>query len=206
MRIAELSEKTGVPVPTIKYYLREGLLPAGELSSPNQAHYNERHVERLRLVRALLDIGRLPIATIRTLLAKLDGPDPDLHNVLGNALKSSVVTREAIDPQAEREIDELIERRGWQVGPKAPARGAAAEVVAALRQLGADDLVALIDDYADAVERIATIDLEFVRHRAYPEAMVHGAVIGTILGDTLLAALRRLAQEHQSAKVFARPF
>ena len=37
MRIAELSQTTGVPVPTIKYYLREGLLPAGELTSPNQA-------------------------------------------------------------------------------------------------------------------------------------------------------------------------
>ena len=35
MRIAELSQTTGVPVPTIKYYLREGLLPSGELTSPN---------------------------------------------------------------------------------------------------------------------------------------------------------------------------
>lgn len=25
MRIAELSHRTGIPVPTIKYYLREGL-------------------------------------------------------------------------------------------------------------------------------------------------------------------------------------
>jgi DNA-binding transcriptional MerR regulator len=37
MWIAELSRQTEVPVATIKYYLREGLLPAGELSSPNQA-------------------------------------------------------------------------------------------------------------------------------------------------------------------------
>ena len=29
MRIAELSNRSGVPVPTIKYYLREGLLPFG---------------------------------------------------------------------------------------------------------------------------------------------------------------------------------
>ena len=28
--MSELSERTGVPVPTIKYYLREGLLPEGE--------------------------------------------------------------------------------------------------------------------------------------------------------------------------------
>jgi DNA-binding transcriptional MerR regulator len=40
MRIAELSRRSGVSVPTIKYYLREGLLPPGERTSPNQALYN----------------------------------------------------------------------------------------------------------------------------------------------------------------------
>ena len=30
MRISELAERTGVSIPTLKYYLREGLLHAGE--------------------------------------------------------------------------------------------------------------------------------------------------------------------------------
>ncbi|WP_346281659.1 MerR family DNA-binding transcriptional regulator, partial [Pseudonocardia sp.] len=34
MRMAELSARTGVPIPTIKFYLREGLLPPGERTSP----------------------------------------------------------------------------------------------------------------------------------------------------------------------------
>ena len=37
MRISELSSVTGVPVPTIKYYIREGLLPRGERTAANQA-------------------------------------------------------------------------------------------------------------------------------------------------------------------------
>ncbi len=41
MRVAELSRRSGVSVASIKYYLREGLLPPGELTSPNQAHYGE---------------------------------------------------------------------------------------------------------------------------------------------------------------------
>ena len=41
MRIAELSQKTGVPVPTIKYYLREGLLPEPVKTSRNMAYYPE---------------------------------------------------------------------------------------------------------------------------------------------------------------------
>ena len=35
MRIAELSTRSGTSIPTIKYYLREGLLPAGTATGRN---------------------------------------------------------------------------------------------------------------------------------------------------------------------------
>jgi DNA-binding transcriptional MerR regulator len=205
MRIAELSQKTGVPVPTIKYYLREGLLPAGELTSPNQARYDDRHVQRLRLVRVLLDIGRLPIATIRQLLTALDQPDPDVHQVLGWALPTAVSGKDSIEAPAVRaartRVDELAERRGWLVGPDAPARQAAAEVVAAFEQVGAD-IGVLLEQYADVAETIAVFDLEFVGRAPDAEGMLHAAVVGSILGDSLMAALRRMTQEHESAQKF----
>lgn len=206
MRVAELSRRAGVPIATIKYYLREGLLQPGVLTSPNQARYDERHLRRLRLIRALLDIGRLPLATIRELLADIDRPDPKPHHLLGRALQSVGTGREPAGDEAlaaaERDIDELIARRGWRVDAHASARRAVAEVVAALRQLGLEDFLAHLDEYADAVERVAAADLEIVRHRGDPEAMVYGAVVGTILGDRLLAGLRRLAQEDASARLF----
>ncbi|MGI5181661.1 MerR family transcriptional regulator [Dactylosporangium sp. CA-152071] len=205
MRIAELSQKTGVPVPTIKYYLREGLLPAGELTSPNQARYDDRHVQRLRLVRVLLDIGRLPIATIRDLLTELDQPDPDVHEVLGRALPASVGTRETSDPAmlaaAHDRVRTLIKERGWLLSDNARTRQAAAEVVAAFQQVGAD-VEHLLEQYADLAERIAVHDLRFVARAEGNEGKLHAAVVGSILGDSLLAALRRMAQEHESAKMF----
>ncbi|WP_433208996.1 MerR family transcriptional regulator [Dactylosporangium sp. CS-047395] len=205
MRIAELSRQTGVPVPTIKYYLREGLLPAGELTSPNQARYDEHHVERLRLVRVLLDVGRLPIATIRQLLDALDEPDPDVHHVLGHALPSTAGNKESIDPDtvaaARVRIDKLAAERAWLVGENAPARQAAAEVLAAFEQVGADVGV-LLEGYADVAEQIAGHDLEFVARAEGPEKMLYAAVVGSVLGDSLLAALRRMTQEHESAKKF----
>jgi DNA-binding transcriptional MerR regulator len=205
MRIAELSQKTGVPVPTIKYYLREGLLPAGELTSPNQARYDDRHVQRLRLVRVLLDIGRLPIATIRDLLVELDQPDPDVHEVLGRALPSAVSTKEVLDPAmveaARVRIDELVTRRRWLIGDSGRARQAAAEVLAAFEQVGTD-VADLLERYADVAEEIAVHDLRFVGRAADAEGMLHAAVVGSILGDSLLAALRRMTQEHESAKMF----
>ncbi|MDX2026822.1 MerR family transcriptional regulator, partial [Microcella sp.] len=45
--MSELSATTGTPVPTLKFYLREGLLPAGERTSPNQSQYDDSHVERV---------------------------------------------------------------------------------------------------------------------------------------------------------------
>jgi DNA-binding transcriptional MerR regulator len=205
MRIAELSRRTGVPVPTIKFYMREGLLPPGRLTSPNQAHYDDGHVQRLRLVRVLLDIGRLPIATIRDLLVELDTPEPALHEVLGRALPGTVSTRESSEPEmvakARQDIDALAERRGWQVVPEAPARQAAAEVLAAFEQVGTE-IAELLERYADVAEEIARHDLKFVERAGTPEGMLHAAVVGSILGDSLLAALRRMTQEHESAKMF----
>jgi DNA-binding transcriptional MerR regulator len=205
MRIAELSQTTGVPVPTIKYYLREGLLPAGELTSPNQARYDDRHVERLRLVRVLLDIGRLPIATIKQLIAALDGPEPDVHNVLGRALPSTTAAKDSVDAAAvaaaREQVDKLAAERGWIVGKTAPARQSAAAVLAAFEQVGAD-VGELLQQYADVAEAIARYDLEFVARARGAEGMLYAAVVGAILGDSLLSALRRMTQEHESAMRF----
>lgn len=207
MRIAELSRQSGVPVPTIKYYLRENLLPPGELTSPTQARYGERHVQRLRLIRALVDIARLPIATIREVLCEIDQPDPVLHYVLGRVMKSTLTPRGQVDPDrltaAEQKVDEMIARRGWQVSAEAPARQAVAEVLATLAELGVGDLGDALDEYAEAAERIAEADLATVSTRENPEELVYAAVVGTIIGDRLHSGLRRLAHENASATRFA---
>lgn len=208
MRIGELSRRTGVPVATIKYYLREGLLPPGELTSPNQARYEERHVQRLRLIRALIEIGRLPVATIRQLVADLDQPEPDPHRILGRALHTVAVAHESMSDrdlaEATAATNELISRRGWQVHPNSPSRRRLAEVIAALRQVGLGDMLAIIDVYADAAQHSAAADLGLVQRQDGTDAMVYTAVVGTVLGDRLMAALRHLAHEDVSARTLRR--
>jgi DNA-binding transcriptional MerR regulator len=204
MRIAELSRRTGVPVPTIKYYLREGLLPSGERTSPNQALYHGSHVRRLRLIRALTEVGDLSIAETRDVLASMDSPAKTLHETLGKA-------HDAVSPTFERHADpaswaraaevtaELVRRRGWQVKEGNPALDLLTRVLATLYELGQDDLVGLLDEYADAAERLADSEVKAVLGRPDLESMLEGVVIGTALGDTLIAALRRLAQTDVSA-------
>jgi DNA-binding transcriptional MerR regulator len=206
MRIAELSRQSGVPVPTIKYYVREGLLPRGERTSPNQAEYNERHVRRLRLIRALVEVGDLSIAETRDVLASIDSPGKTLHETLGKAQHAVTPRfgRRADDEAwaaASREAEELVRRRGWQVKAGTPAWELLTQVLATFHELGQDDLAALLDDYADAADRLAEIEVGAVLKRPDLESMLEGVVIGTTLGDSLLAALRRLAQANVSARV-----
>lgn len=210
MRIGELSRRTGVAIPTIKYYVREGLLPPGELTSPNQADYSEEHERRLRLVRALVTVGRLPVATARAVLDAVTSPDQPVHKVLGTAQVSMTPTStELTAPPAEREraerlVAELVARRGWRSSLRHPAVETLVNALATMAHLGHRSFPDRLDQHAAAVEMIAEADLEGIDPDWSPETMAENVVVGTLLGDTALAALRRLAQQNASSHRYER--
>jgi DNA-binding transcriptional MerR regulator len=205
MRIGELSKATDVPVPTIKYYLREGLLPPGELSSPNQASYGETHIRRLRLIRALIELAQVPVATVKEILESLDSDTEPLHEQIGRAHRALTPTRrlcatdEARTAAAARVAD-LIHDRGWSVDPEAPALATLIDTIAALSSLGQDSLVAHLDTYADSVEAFTALEIEAVTANPTRDQLAESVVIGTILGETVISSLRLLAQESISAE------
>lgn len=208
MRIAELSRDSGVPVPTIKYYIREGLLAPGEATSPNQAQYDQSHLRRLKLIRALAEVGGLSIADIRQLVAVATSPATSPREALGKAQYATTPrydypSSEAARAAAARQAAELVSRRGWQISAGSPALDLLTSVLAALRDLGQEDLLSLADAYAAPAEQIAAADLTAILRRPALDTQLEGVIIGTILGDTLLAALRRLAEENASGR--ARP-
>lgn len=206
MRVSELSRASGVALPTIKYYLREGLLHRGETTSPNQARYDESHLRRLRLIRALLEIGALPVATVRDVLEAVDDPDLPVHAMLGRAthpLTSAPV--EETDADAVAEVDALVERLGWHVGEDAPSRRAVASVLARMRALGQDRFADLLDEYARVAEQLAEADLRPFASMTERDEVAEAALVGTVLGDALVSALRRMAQENVSATQFTQP-
>jgi DNA-binding transcriptional MerR regulator len=202
MRIGELSRTTGVPVPTIKYYIREGLLPAGEPTGRNQARYEERHQRRLTLVRALVEVGGLSVAATRRVLEQLDRPGIRLRESLGKTqFALALPTRGTADPEAgAAEVDALLERLGWRVGASNPARQALAELLGTLRRLGQDDVLAVVDAYAAAAENLAETEVALVLARPDTESRLQAVVVGSVLGDALLSALRRLAQENAASR------
>ncbi|MFI8341495.1 MerR family transcriptional regulator [Streptomyces sp. NPDC085639] len=211
MRIGELSRRTGVPVPTIKYYVREGLLPAGELSSPNQARYDEGHERRLRLIRALLEVGGLSVAAIGDVLVAIDDREQPVHKLLGTASRRLVPEYgdggggqgDAEAVLAREKVARLIEARGWRVGPENKAVGALEAALASLARVGHGSFAELLDDYADAAEQVARVDLEYTARRVDREDLVEAVVVGTVVGDAMFAALRRMAQVDASSRTFA---
>jgi DNA-binding transcriptional MerR regulator len=72
VRISELSRRSGAPVSTIKFYIREGLLPAGERTSPNQARYADDHLQRIALIRALREVCGLGTEAVGRVLRAMD--------------------------------------------------------------------------------------------------------------------------------------
>jgi DNA-binding transcriptional MerR regulator len=206
--MAELSRITGVPVPSVKYYLREGLLPAGRRAAANQADYGDEHVARLRLIRALLDVGGLSVAAARDVLAAVDDQDLPLAAVFGVAQRS--VSRADLysvrsPGRAEERVDSLVAERGWYVSADNPGRIGAAAVVDAFLRINRPELIDLLERYAEAAEIVARADLEAVAGQGDVAGMAETVVAGTVLGDAMFAALRRMAQEHVTSQLYPVP-
>src|ERR1700709_838437 len=68
LRMGELAEASGVPAPTIKHYLREGLLPEGVKTSRNMAYYPPEFVDRIRLIKRLQEERFMPLKAIKGVL------------------------------------------------------------------------------------------------------------------------------------------
>jgi Cu(I)-responsive transcriptional regulator len=80
MRIGELARATGTNAETIRYYEREGILPAAERTDSNYRDYSAEHVEALTFVRRARDLG-FAMAKVRKLLSLSDSEDKPCEDV-----------------------------------------------------------------------------------------------------------------------------
>ena len=74
MRIGELARATGIKVETIRYYEREGILPAADRTDSNYRDYAPGHLSVLTFVRRARQLG-FGMAQVRRLLALSDRAD-----------------------------------------------------------------------------------------------------------------------------------
>jgi len=197
MWMAELAARSGYPVPTIKYYLREGLLPPGEATGATRARYDESHVRRLRLIRALTEVAGLRLETVGQVLEDLAVAD-SWHEAVGSA-HTRLAEHDGPPATAESlaRADDLLQRQGWDLAPDSPHRTVLARSLDALAALDHPMSDELLDLYAAAMRQVAAHEVDAVRSPDR-EASAEAAVIGTVLQEPVLLAVRRIAQENAS--------
>lgn len=70
--IGDAASRSGVMIETIRYYEREGIVPAPERTASGRRSYSQDDIARLRFVKRCRDLG-FPIPDARSLLRLTDG-------------------------------------------------------------------------------------------------------------------------------------
>jgi DNA-binding transcriptional MerR regulator len=107
LRMRELAEASGVPAPTIKHYLREGLLPEPVKTSRNMAYYPPEFVDRIKLIKRLQEERYLPLKAIKTVLDE----DPDRAEAM-LALGDQILDRALAGERSRTSAAEVRKRYG----------------------------------------------------------------------------------------------
>lgn len=202
--MSELSARTGVPVATIKFYLREGLIPPGEPVGATRARYDDQHVERLRLIRALVDVAGMRLERVRAVLEAIDNEDRTLGSVIGSAhTELSPVPECEPSGEATARVAGLVRRRRWRVEPDGRHARALAAALDAMDAAGQPLADPVLEVYAGAAGAMARADLAGMGKDSRTGATTY-AVLGTLLTEPVLIYLRRMAQESLARRRLAR--
>lgn len=215
MRLGELSERSGVPVASIKFYLREGLLTPGAPVTARQAEYSEEHLRRLKLIRAMLKVGGLSVSQARDVLAVADDPAFGRHERLGIA---SYMLPPRVEPPTQKDPaygqwqsvhEELrtlfLDELGWRIHKSAPPLNTLTRAVVALRMLGYECTTDYLRRYATALYPIADKEYAVIEEFTVQDEAIEATVAYTMLYEPIILSLRRLAHEDVSARRYGGP-
>lgn len=95
IKIGEMSKRTGIPVTTIRYYEKVGLLPAPERLESGYRLYNRHHLERINFLKNTRKLG-FSQQRIKALVSLLENP-----NRTSKKVKASV----------QSQLEEIREKR-----------------------------------------------------------------------------------------------
>jgi DNA-binding transcriptional MerR regulator len=113
LKMRDLERATGVGRETIRFYIREGLLPEPERPGRNVAWYDESFVDRIALIKALQRRRYLPLHAIKALMPGDTPPSPEEVEAL--LAIDGRVYRGPAAPAAAR-VGEVAKRTGLSVG------------------------------------------------------------------------------------------
>lgn len=204
MLVSELAERADVPLATVKYYLREGLLPVGETTGPRRAEYGEDHLRRLRVLRMLREIGGVPVTSLRQVAEALDDETLPVHDVM--TLVADVITAGptiAADPSSLEIVDDVLAAIGWDgVRAESMDRLRLAALVSLLNGPGPLGVsVQVLTFYAGMADQLARAEVALVDDTAERSELLEQMVTGSVVYGHVFELLRLLGHEHHHAQV-----
>jgi DNA-binding transcriptional MerR regulator len=208
VRVSELANQAGVSVATVKYYIREGMLAAGDPAGPRRATYGDAHVRRIGLIQALTGPAGLSLSQAKAILQIIDLPKSPLVDRLA-AATAVLADAAGADVDAVKSYPRAEQAVGWLGEPYRAEPPAAALLENALRAVEAAGFQLDPHQFALYGQHILAIaDSEIANIRTAPVEAVQYAVLGTVLFEPVLCAIRRLAQQSlvkQGSAPTARP-
>ncbi len=203
MQVSELARQTGVSVATVKYYIREGMLAAGDPAGPRRATYDNSHAQRVHLIKALTGPAGLSVSQAKAILQIIDAPKSSLIDRLASAtrvLADAAVTDLDTDDESYPRAEEVV---GWLGEPYRAEPPAVALLESALRAVEAAGFQLHRDQFATYGEHMLAIAAsEIANIPTDPAEAVQYAVLGTVLFEPVLTAIRRLAQQSLAKRGF----
>lgn len=198
MQLKELSASTGVSAASIKFYLREGLLPRGDEIHPTRAEYGTRHVERLELISGLRSVVGLRIDQIRTLIGLIEDAGVSRLELLGKT-QAMVMGAPAEAVQDHPLVGELLTTQHWPDAPS-EARAMLSNILREMEAMGLSVSADVVLGYARAAEQVAQQDLGTVFDTQSRDQAVLAVAVGVRAYSRLLLGLVGLAQASQSIR------
>jgi DNA-binding transcriptional MerR regulator len=210
LKIGELARRSGVPLATLKHYLREGLIRPAHKSGRTMSWYEPALVDRVRTIKELQQRQFLPLDVIRDTLDRNGEAADDLEaadaiaRVLARHGGSRSRSREEVLARGGRERElAWLEAAGLAVPSAADRRYrgddlALLSTLAAARRagLGAGMLpFEILDRYLAALRALVAIELEMFRTGVFPRAkpgeLARLTTAATRLSERLVVLLRR---------------
>ncbi|NKX51694.1 MerR family transcriptional regulator [Arthrobacter deserti] len=198
MQLKELSARSGMSAASIKFYLREGLLPAGSTAASPRADYTQAHLRRLELIKVLRRVVELGLDRIKAITDGID--DPLLGDVELMGRVQGTVLGLAEGPVPDHPLMAGLVGSGRWVDAPSRARNSLNLLLHRMDELGVPADADVLSAYADAVDQVAALDVGSAERARSRDDMVKTVAVGTHLYSDLLLKMLAVAQASRAMR------
>jgi DNA-binding transcriptional MerR regulator len=213
LKMSVFAVRSGVPIPTIKHYLRERLLPDPVRTSKNMAYYDAALIPRVKAIKRLQTTLHLPLHVIRQVLDRAENEvmpgdvaiEATIARVLGELAPREVLSRKQLAEAGVLDEELSLFRALGIIAPdlSGGTERYVGDDVTLLRLLGQARRAGLsakmlppeiLRAYVEALGNLVRVELQMFRAGVLPVAgndLAKLSEVATTLSERLVVLLRR---------------